>query len=548
MLDTRKLRHRLTYGEWRWWAVLVVLGLLLLPLLVTRDFAPGDELKVLCLADEALNQGTAFAFTYHGQPCAGWITPLYMWAIMGCKLVFGSHFMLLLGLFSLIPALMIVRILDLWVTKEMHRDREEWNDQDRLTALMMLATTTYFLVGACMVRMGVLMCLFLTLALRHIWYLSQGYASPRREWLVGVYTLLAFLTKGLVSIFVPLLTPLALAALSRNFSCIKRCWSWRAMLLVSLGIGAWFLGVWLEGGSDYVHAMVSQWNSLPFITKDGTVALFYAQTLLSVLLPWTLVVLLILILAANGYVSHTPLQRYFLAIAAAVLVILSCQSARFGIFLLPLLPFLIYYSAISLPTVGWSYAKSLSVGIPALVLTSSPILLLIEGGAFAPADEIVFRGSWLLRPFFFLATFVLTTASLVSLVRNYRDHDLGAAIRPLAIGIVLTLFVSSLGIEQDANAHIGYRELCGRIEKLRKTSPKPRAEVCTWHMDHTENLHVYLNLPTYEVSTDEVVSGKHKGDVIVVRLTHLRQDRRMHDYFRNQHATFCGGHALLVAK
>lgn len=547
-LDTRKYRQRLTTGEWRWWAVLVLLGLLLSPLLVTRDFAPGDELKVLCLTDEALGSGIMFAFTYHGVPCAGWITPLYMWIVMGCKLLFGSHVMFAVGLFSLIPALLIIRILDLWVTQEMHREREEWNDLHRISAILMLATTTYYLVGACMVRMGVLMCLFLTLALRQIWYITDGDKSPRRQWLLGFFTLLAFLTKGFVSILVPILTPIVLAVLARRFSVFGRCWNWRACLILVVGITLWLVAVRLEGGSAYFETMLSRWYPLPLITDDFAVAWFYIKTLFGVLLPWTLVVLLVLWMVMTRRITQSSLQRYFLVIVLVVLIILSCQSARIGIFLLPLLPFLIYYSAISLPALNWSYAKSLAVGIPALVLTSSPIILLAAGGAFAPIDEIVFRGSWLLRPFFFLAAFVITGFSVLSLVRNYRDHDLSAAIRPLAIGIVLNLFVASFGIDQDANSHFGYRELCTRIEKLSKTSPKEHPEVYTWQLNNAENLHVYLHRKTHEVTTSEVVMGRHHGDIVVVSLTQLRQDPRMHDYFRNQHATFCGAYALLVAE
>lgn len=85
--------------------------LALLPVLLLRDYTPGNELRYLSIADEALRNGTFFAFTNQGIPYAD-KPPLYFWLVMLAKGVLGKHAMWLLGLFSLLPAWVIVRTMN----------------------------------------------------------------------------------------------------------------------------------------------------------------------------------------------------------------------------------------------------------------------------------------------------------------------------------------------------------------------------------------------------------------------------------------------------
>lgn len=92
----------------------IFIFLCFIPLLIWRDFTPNNELKYLSIADEAIRNGHFFTFWNHNTIYAD-KPPLYFWIIMLGKWLFGDHYMLFLGLFSLIPALVIVKIMDTWV-------------------------------------------------------------------------------------------------------------------------------------------------------------------------------------------------------------------------------------------------------------------------------------------------------------------------------------------------------------------------------------------------------------------------------------------------
>ena len=77
-----------------------------LPIIILRDYTPDNELRYLSIADEALSNGNIFAFYNQGIPYAD-KPPLYIWIVMLGKLIFSTHRMWFLSLFSLIPAFVI---------------------------------------------------------------------------------------------------------------------------------------------------------------------------------------------------------------------------------------------------------------------------------------------------------------------------------------------------------------------------------------------------------------------------------------------------------
>lgn len=93
--------------------VLLATTVLMLPLLVWRDFTPDNELRYLSIADEALRNGSLFAFSNHGVPYAD-KPPLYLWLLMACRWLCGGWKMWAVGLLSLIPTLVTVGIMERW--------------------------------------------------------------------------------------------------------------------------------------------------------------------------------------------------------------------------------------------------------------------------------------------------------------------------------------------------------------------------------------------------------------------------------------------------
>lgn len=152
-----------------YWLSLAFL-LAMLPVMILRDFTPSNELRYLSIADEALRDGHLFAFTNQGEPYAD-KPPLYIWIVMLGKILFGEHHMWFLSLFSLLPALGILFTMDRWVSPAL-------DERGRTAAALMLMTCGLFLGLAVFLRMDMLMCLFITLALYFFWRMYTGTGNP----------------------------------------------------------------------------------------------------------------------------------------------------------------------------------------------------------------------------------------------------------------------------------------------------------------------------------------------------------------------------------
>lgn len=162
-MDNSKRKHLLYLGAFA----------ALLPVLIFRDFTPSNELRYLSIADEALSNNTFFVFTNHGLPYAD-KPPLYLWAIMLCRWITGGHRMWLLALFSILPAFGIVHIMDRWTAQEI-------DEKNRSLARLMLLTCGLFVGVAVTLRMDMLMCFFIVLALRSFWRMFKNEGNYRQE-------------------------------------------------------------------------------------------------------------------------------------------------------------------------------------------------------------------------------------------------------------------------------------------------------------------------------------------------------------------------------
>ena len=182
--------------------------LAVLPIFIFRDFTPDNELRYLSIADEALRNGTLFTFTNHGISYAD-KPPLYLWIVMLGKVIFGTHSMLFLGLFSFIPALVVVYVMDQWISNSV-------SEKERLMAQLMLLTSGFFVGTAIVLRMDMLMCMFIVLALSTFFKMYSGNGKPRDSYLFPLFVFMALFTKGPVGIIVPLISTILFLLLKRK--------------------------------------------------------------------------------------------------------------------------------------------------------------------------------------------------------------------------------------------------------------------------------------------------------------------------------------------
>lgn len=376
--------------KYKW--IFLFLFLTLLPLLSLRDYTVGNELRYLSIADEAMREGTFFAFTNHGVFYAD-KPPLYFWIIMLGKWLFGEHYMWFISLFSFIPAGIITCIMDRWCAKELA-------DSYRTTGVLMMMSCGLFLALILILRMDMLMCMFITLAL-YIFYRmlkSEGNKQVNAV-LFPLFIFLALFTKGPIGFLVPLLSTFVFLLLTKRFRTIGKYWGWKTWTILLLCCAGWFGAAYAEGGQEYMH------NMLFHQTIDRAVNSFrhdgpfyhYCLTIWYAMLPWSFLLASVLIISALKKPKYTELQKFFLTIIGTTFVLLSSISSKVDVYMLPMFPFIVYLALMFLPEVSRNRWVMLSLALPAsifvLAFPAYMVVSRMETMAFA------------IQPLFYVAAF-----------------------------------------------------------------------------------------------------------------------------------------------
>lgn len=475
----------------------VAFCLSLLPIMLWRDFTPMNELRYLSIADEALRNHTLFSFTNHGEPYAD-KPPLYFWFVMLGKWLFGTHQMWFLSLASLVPTVITVRTMDKWSASVM-------DGETALTARMVLLTCGLFAGLAVILRMDMLMCMFIVLALRAFYKMATMPDACKGEaWLFPVYVFLAVFSKGPVGLLVPLCSTFAFMLWKRRIRQFLQYWGWRIWGVLAAGCLIWFCAVYAEGGKDYLD------NLLFHQTIDRAVNSFhhkepfyyYAVSVWYSIAPWSLLVLGLLVAAFCKKLISTDLQRFYCTVIAVTFIMLSCISSKIEVYLLPAFPFMVYLAMSLLPRFrGEVWLNVLFAVTSALFAAALPVVLLVslhDGTAY------------LRNALVYVAAAVLSLGGLLSLWRCFRaQKGLAAGLRVLAASLTFAIFVGGCALPS-INPWIGYAPLC---RKALEVASEKRAEgIATWNLSRAENMDVYLGRQVEVVRKEDMekVHSRHR--------------------------------------
>lgn len=406
--------------------------LAILPVILMRDFTPANELRYLSIADEALRNHTFFTFYSHGALYAD-KPPFYFWLVMLLRSILGSHQMWALSLLSVVPTLVSVRTLDKWVAQEI-------DTEHRLIAQMILLTCGIFLGAALTIRMDMLMCMFIILAMRSFWTIyTQADGYRRARWLFPVYLFLALFTKGPLGILIPLCSTLVFLATKKQAKCFFSIWGWRTWSILILGCALWWGMVYVEGGSEYLN------NLLFHQTVDRAVHAFhhhhpfyfYMVCIWYCIAPWTIHIVASIVMSLQKKAVRSPLHTFFITSSITTLVLLSCISSKLEIYMIPAIPFLVYATALYLPRVS--------------------------------------QPRWL---------------------RFCRE----STVRYVAAVILTIIFIGGLTMPF-IDKYIGYRELSNMAQRWSaETGIKNYA---TWKVSHAEDMDIYLRQPVHVIEGEE---------------------------------------------
>lgn len=513
--------------------ILLYMGLCLavLPVILLRDFTPANELRYLGIAEEALRAHHWWAFTNQGEFFTD-KPPLYLWVVMLGKTLFGSHQMWFLALFSLMPAIMIVRVMDHWVEGELDTD-------SRSLARMMLTTGGLFLGLSITLRMDLLACLFVVLALRSFWRMKEKPATYRGErWLFPLYMFLAMITNGMAMVLIPFCATVVYLWIARKLHLLFRYWSWRTWGVLAVCCAVWMGMAYAEGGTAYLHEIFSGqlMDKLLHAEIHDRPFYYYLSTIWYSFAPYSLFVAGILVTVLRPDFVRTDLQRYFLCIALTTFVAISCVSSKLQVYMIPAYPFMVYAAAMALPRIRMNAWYRATISLPALAFALAlPVLVvLVVTDVYPMLNDVLC---------YVAATGVsLTGLQALRLVYRHKDYTgLTDAVRVLGVGLLFAVFVAGWAMPR-LNPSLGYGGVCRKASELSE-----KTGITTFRaygLRRPAHMDVYLHAPVSAIDNErELTQVLYNGEPCIL-LLHSSELKRLpaHD------AHIVGRYAVIVVR
>lgn len=465
--------------------VFVFCAVCLLPMMAMRDFTPSNELRYLSIADEAIANGHLFAFYNHGIPYAD-KPPLYFWIVMLCRLLFGHHSCLALSMFSLIPAFAIVGIMDRWVMKGK-------SAMNRMSVAGMTLTCVMFLGTMVVLRMDMLMCLFIVLALWTFYRMYTGEGSRRQDSLtLPLWIFLALFTKGPVGLLMPPLAIAVFLAVKRDWKGFRKYLGLKTWGIIAALSAVWLTCVWLEGGLEYINNLLFK-QTVGRAVNAFTHARpfwFYLVTILWCLAPYTLLLIgsfmaSLLPVRKAGAEKVSDLEILFLCTIISTAAMLSSFSSKLPIYLVPVLPFCVYLFPTVLDRIGERGWMRWSVGIFQILLLCAGIatLLFLSGSVTIPAAACLLdEYSFVREAPVVNAVILLTLANAMGTWFLIKRKSVNIPALLLSAGLFLAAFSAS-AVLRDLNPYIDYGSICSRVPE--------GTDVATIFLHRPENIDVY---------------------------------------------------------
>ena len=546
----RKFRENNLLGRHPLPVTFTFIALCLLPVMILRDFTPDNELRYLQIADEAIENGNVFAFTLDGEVYAD-KPPLYLWIVMLCKLLLGKHSMLLLSLFSLIPAFVTIGIMDRWV--------RPGNAVDRISVAFMMMTCALFLGASVFLRMDMLMTMFIVLALYSFWKMYdpsspgpfEGAESKKHGILLPVWLFLALFTKGPVGILMPPLAIVCFLLVKRKGREIGEYLGWKTWGIIAGLCLVWFTGVYLDGGKEYLNNLLVHQTVGRAVNSFHHKAPFwyYFAAIWYIVAPYMFLLVGALAVSLIRFRKEKRGDReiFFMVTIVSTFIMLSLFSAKLAIYLAPVMPFMVLLFVEVLRRTGWKKWMTWSLAVPASLIALMALLAL---GIlfFAPSDS---RIAGMIGPYPFIRTRMVRFALLLLLLGfSFAVYYLFKGKPNVAIifmgASMLLAGYSSASVLPKAHDWLVYGNMC-------KTS-SPDTEVATLYIRRPKPMKVYLGREVSDYQRDFVafenseITGRRGSDgplVLVTQSKRLGRDAALGEFVSKRNHWFVGPYCLV---
>lgn len=489
-------------------AVFAFTFICLFPAMLFRDFTPSNELRYLSIADEAIANGNIFAFTNHGIPYAD-KPPLYFWIVMLCRIIFGHHSCFALSMFSLVPAFVIVWVMDKWVMSKA-------SVQDRMAAAIMLLTSVMFLGTMVVLRMDMLMCMFIVLAMHTFYrmYMSES-PSGRDSILFPVWIFMALFTKGPVGLMVPPLSVLVFLIVKRKWRDIGKYLGWKTWSIIAGLFLVWILCAFADGGKAYIDNLLFKQTvgrAVNAFTHNKPFW-FYFIAILWCVAPYCLLLTGSFVMSVwpssrksqakgnrceyiDGGEVKSDIEILFVCVITTTFIMLSSFSSKLPVYLCPIFPFLVYLFPVVLERNGGRKWMKCAIGIPAGILSVAGLVVLValSGCVHIEAlDEILLRYPFVKSMLVKFAALLLMAGNAFAIWMLVKRDAWNLPVFMMGCSLLLMIYSAS-GVMDRINPYFGYSAVC-------ETVPED-TEVMTLFVHRPENMDVYLGRQVVDYKKD----------------------------------------------
>lgn len=494
----------------------IIYILALLPVFIFRDYTPDNELRYLSIVDESLANHRFLAFTNQGIPYAD-KPPLYLWGLMLFRWLAGAHYMWLYGFFTIIPAIIILRVFDKWTSPLIP-------SEGRIASQLMLLSTGLFLASTIVLRMDMLMCMWIVLAFYEFWkiYETGGNNSGKHQWLFPVYVFLAVFSKGPLGIIIPIIGTICFLLWEKKYRIIAKVWGWRCWAVLIPACALWFVGVYIDGGQEYLDNLLFHQTMGRAVKSFHHAAPFYYYLICIwyCLIPWTLAILGQIVASRKHLKAGNSLQTFFIIVAVSTIVFLSCISAKIQIYMLPAIPFIIYACAIALPRYQENRLVKLGMAIISVIFVLVfPALIVVKIVKPMPMIE----SFW-----WWPASLALTAGGILTLSRLYSKISkecVYRGIKSMSFGLLATLFFAGFAMPS-INYMIGYGKLSAEIARV--SAESGISDIRCWQVKRPENMDVYIHKKVNLIEDDNYSPGygeykKQEPYILVTKTKYIDQ-------------------------
>lgn len=498
------------------------------PLFLFRDFTPNNELKYLSIADEALREGHFFTFWNHGTAYAD-KPPLYLWIVMLGKWLWGTHSLIFLGLFSIIPALLTIYLMDRWTAAYLPVEI-------RKSGQYMLLTSGLFAGAAIVLRMDMLMCLFIVLSLYSFYKLYTGVAKTREYFLLPLYIFLAVFSKGPIGFIVPLCSITTFLLIKKEIRYFGQYIGWKQWSIL-LGLCLlWFGAVYLEGGKSYLHNLLFHQTVNRAVDSFHHKAPFwyYFKTIWYSLAPWTLFYITTILIGLKKRLIQTDLEKLFLVISGTTFLLLSLFSSKLDIYMLPAFPFIAYLSFLLLPGIPPKYLY-FTVALPAIGFT------LVFPGLFIALPHITLPLSG--YPAIYIAALILSLGGIGSLIYILKKHLFRSA-NIISMSILLAILTGAFAIPK-LNPYIGFGTLAHETEKISKSVDINN--YFFYQFRSGENIDSYLNQKIQNCNSEQLAElVKTQNFILLAKNKDLKRDPELCQITKNKETYQIANYSIII--